>query len=309
MRVTNFWAGFDHDDRDCRNSPWSNFLFQGLGASNFHLGSVFGHSRDPFDLLFSGENVKAFRHDGEYFVFKDHLAGKSGRAKWFMGIPEIVHHQALHLPLYFCYWAGYRHLHGNASPEPPPKQFGLTALVGNFNNGDLTRRRVALAHELSHFLPVHANRALQRDAPPDSKVIYHDVPDKLEFISRFSHHLCFENSSKAGYLTEKIFDPIYAGAVPIYAGDPLASQWICREAFVDCLHLDAAGIAEKIHVSDALRTLVSNEREKLSLISFEEMSERVAAFNGRLLDSMASQPMRTRGMIARGLKSLRQSFR
>lgn len=309
MRVTHFWTGFDHGDQDPRNSPWSDFLFQGLDGSGLHIGSVFGHSRKPFDLLFSGENLTGLRNDGEHFVFKDRITDRSGRSRWFMGIPEIHHPQALHLPLYFCYWAAYRHRHGEASPKPPAKEFGLTVLVRNFKNGDLARKRVELAHQLSHFLPVHTNRALQPGAPADSKVIYHDVPDKLDFISRFSHHLCFQNSSRSGYLTEKIFDPLYVGAVPVYAGDPLADQWIRGEAFLDCQHLEAAEIADRIHDSDVLRTLVSKEREALSLVSFEDMRDRVADFNARVVVSVADGRQTPRGLIARGVASLRRALR
>ena len=309
MQVSNFWGGFDFHNEDRSNSPFSDFLFQGLEGSDVHVGSVFGHSSKPYDLVFSGENTRKFRHDGAHFVFKDQLKGKTGKADWFIGVPESPHPRALHLPLYFCYWAGYRHLHGPKSPSPPAKQFGLTVTIGNFKNGGLTARRAALAHQLSHFIPIHANRAVQRDAPKDSKVIYHDVPDKMDFISRFSHHLCFENSSTTGYLTEKIFDPIYVGSVPVYAGDPMASKWIHKDAFIDCLHLEPAEILDRIQASDVLTQLVSEQREVLSLISFEEMSDRIASFNSRVVSSIASGPRRHHGPFFRALAFLRRTFR
>ncbi|OYU44055.1 MAG: hypothetical protein CFE44_15000, partial [Burkholderiales bacterium PBB4] len=142
----------------------------------------------------------------------------------------------------------------------------------------------------------------------DSKVIYHDVPDKMDFISRYSHHLCFENSSTTGYLTEKIFDPIYVGSVPVYAGDPMASKWIHKDAFIDCLLLEPAEILHRIQASDELMKLVSAQRESLSLVSFEEMSDRIASFNARVTASVASGQQRPQGLVSRALAVLRHSL-
>ena len=42
--------------------------------------------------------------------------------------------------------------------------------------------------------------------------------NKIEYLKRFKFNICPENRSVAGYVTEKIFDSIAAGAIPIYYG-------------------------------------------------------------------------------------------
>lgn len=282
MRFSHFWTNFDYPRTADDLTPWNAFLFGKLMKPDVHIGSVFGHSPTPFDLLFSGELVKSLRHDGQHFVFLDHHTGREGRAKWFMGTPRIDHPQALWLPLFYCYWAKYRAVRWEQRPESTEKQFGVSVVVRNLNHGTLARRRAGLAHELSRFVPVHANRELMTVAPADSKVIYHDVPDKLWFLERFTHNLCFENNSHLGYLTEKLFDALYAGAVPLYAGDPLASEWFGTEGFLDCSQMTAESIARAMCEDRAMPALVSREREKICRVSFEEMQARVENFASRI---------------------------
>jgi hypothetical protein len=42
--------------------------------------------------------------------------------------------------------------------------------------------------------------------------------DKIEYLKQFKFNLCPENSDNNGYVTEKIFDAIKAGCIPIYWG-------------------------------------------------------------------------------------------
>jgi len=44
--------------------------------------------------------------------------------------------------------------------------------------------------------------------------------NKKEYLRQFLFNICAENASVKGYVTEKIFDAIEAGAIPIYWGDP-----------------------------------------------------------------------------------------
>jgi hypothetical protein len=46
------------------------------------------------------------------------------------------------------------------------------------------------------------------------------VGNKLEFIKDYQFNIACENSSSPGYITEKLIDPLLAGSIPIYWGDP-----------------------------------------------------------------------------------------
>lgn len=56
---------------------------------------------------------------------------------------------------------------------------------------------------------------------------------KLEVLSRYRFCLCLENMPMTGYLTEKLFDCLYAGTVPLYLGAPDIDELVPADAYVD----------------------------------------------------------------------------
>lgn len=60
------------------------------------------------------------------------------------------------------------------------------------------------------------------------------TPDKMETMSQYKFALCYENlANTKGYITEKIFDAIKAGAVPIYWGASNILDYVDEEVFID----------------------------------------------------------------------------
>lgn len=57
---------------------------------------------------------------------------------------------------------------------------------------------------------------------------------KYEVLKDYDFCLCFENMVMDGYITEKIFDCLYAGTIPLYMGAPDICEYIPTEVFVDC---------------------------------------------------------------------------
>lgn len=57
---------------------------------------------------------------------------------------------------------------------------------------------------------------------------------KYEVLSRYEFALCFENMVMKGYITEKIFDCLYAGTIPLYLGATDIAELIPEEAYIDC---------------------------------------------------------------------------
>lgn len=56
---------------------------------------------------------------------------------------------------------------------------------------------------------------------------------KFEVLQHYKFCLCFENMEMDGYMTEKIFDCLYAGTIPLYLGAPDIADYIPGEAFID----------------------------------------------------------------------------
>jgi hypothetical protein len=57
---------------------------------------------------------------------------------------------------------------------------------------------------------------------------------KYEVLSQYRFSLCFENMAMTGYVTEKIFDCLYAGCVPLYLGAKNIEELIPRDTYIDC---------------------------------------------------------------------------
>lgn len=60
------------------------------------------------------------------------------------------------------------------------------------------------------------------------------TPTKWDPLSKSRFCICYENARDIpGYLTEKIFDCIFAGCIPVYWGEPNVQEWIPPQCFVD----------------------------------------------------------------------------
>lgn len=56
---------------------------------------------------------------------------------------------------------------------------------------------------------------------------------KFEVLSQYEFCLCFENMVMDGYMTEKLFDCLYAGCIPIYFGAPDVGSYVDPGAYID----------------------------------------------------------------------------
>lgn len=64
------------------------------------------------------------------------------------------------------------------------------------------------------------------------------VVDKVEILRKYKFCICYENSECNGYVTEKIFDCMAAGCVPIYWGAPNIEKYIPKNCFIDKKQFD-----------------------------------------------------------------------
>jgi hypothetical protein len=56
---------------------------------------------------------------------------------------------------------------------------------------------------------------------------------KIEFFGRYKFTLAIENIIWPGYMTEKLVDPMFAGSIPIYVGDPQAKLSFDPASYID----------------------------------------------------------------------------
>ncbi|MBI5100211.1 MAG: hypothetical protein HZB33_00015 [Nitrospirae bacterium] len=81
-----------------------------------------------------------------------------------------------------------------------------------------------------------------------------ECENKIDVMPKFRFALCFENCVFPGYVTEKIFDCLLAGCVPVYFGAPDITDFCPKECFVDFRDFRDFGDLEK-----TLREFPKNE--------------------------------------------------
>ncbi len=105
------------------------------------------------------------------------------------------------------------------------------------------------------------------------------LENKLETISQYKFIYCNENFSHPGYVTEKIFDAMWAGSVPVYSGPPDIEDFIPSGCYVNVeafqsvallvQYLQAMGQAEyQQYLSRIQAFLYSDQAAKFSSDAF-----------------------------------------
>jgi hypothetical protein len=105
--------------------------------------------------------------------------------------------------------------------RPPSEKHGLATM---FVSSPLNRsKRIDLARELMLYLDIHSygKRHNNRHIPqPDL-----GRETKLAVLAGYKFDLSFENAIDRDYVTEKFYDPLLAGSVPVYLGAPNVDQF------------------------------------------------------------------------------------
>lgn len=79
----------------------------------------------------------------------------------------------------------------------------------------------------------HGWNAQQHPCYKGDLVFQGDIPSKVKTLPHYKFSICFENSRFDGYITEKIFDSMIAGCVPVYWGAPNVTQFIPENCFIN----------------------------------------------------------------------------
>lgn len=116
----------------------------------------------------------------------------------------------------------------------PFKQKKLCTLICGYRphtTGDLYGFRIAAVS----FFENHAPHTFDHYGLswPQSKCYRGSIKHKKPVLKNYKFCLCYENSRHNGYVTEKIFDAMVAGCVPIYLGAYNITNYIPKECFID----------------------------------------------------------------------------
>ncbi|KAF0208854.1 MAG: glycosyltransferase family 10 [Actinomycetota bacterium] len=118
--------------------------------------------------------------------------------------------------------------------------------------------------------------------------------DKVDVLGDYRFSLCFENTAFPGYITEKIFDCLVGGTIPVYLGAPDIADYVPPEAYIDFRefgdypslesHLRGMSNAEaERHLSSAREFLGSDSAKAFTEAAYVELLARLllGAFEGQ----------------------------
>lgn len=191
---------------------------------------------NPNILLFGDEN---FGRKNEQYdhnkVLKIFVTGENRRYwnyKCHLGITfdHIDDPNHFRLPLYIheIYSLVETQQFPNIDSLPPPKE--KTAFASFVVSNPYSEKRNQLFNLINSYKKVDSGGPLFNNI---GYVLPRPTRDKIDFLATRKFHLAFENSSYAGYVTEKILHAFYARTVPIYWGSPTLEMDFNPEAVIN----------------------------------------------------------------------------
>ena len=184
--------------------------------------------RADFKLFCSGENLKTRYLDYADYCLGDHDVDLA------LGMERFDAPDYVRFPIWMDYMFDAEHIEEDYIKEQCAKirfpdvstNVKFAAIVAS--NPELLRQQ--MFDELNKIQPVcSAGKYMHND---DSLIAdYNDI--KMDYLQQFVFSICPENSYAAGYCTEKLFEAMRVGAIPIYWGerDP-EPDVINKEAFI-----------------------------------------------------------------------------
>jgi len=204
--------------------------------------SVFGYENLKYNkpkIFFTGENRRRwnynYQHDNNTIFYLTTNTHED--------YPEIPVEKIKYCP-HFILWKDFLNYKKNRSQK---KKF-CCIVVSNQDNEVGCKLRNKLFLDLSKYKKVDsAGKCFNNTGFLVSK----NPKEYVEFMNEYKFMITFENSFGEGYVTEKIFNALCAGVVPIYWGDNKKAKEIfgkfpCLETDFTCLETDFHNLIKEI---------------------------------------------------------------
>ncbi len=238
LHICDFWPGFD---------PQRNYFVRLLRQSfelifdsvqpELVIYSAFGAEHRKYycrRLSFLGENLEPDFGNCDYAISFRSKSAKNYR-----------------LPLYALFDDVRLYESDRRASTPLPEGF-CNFLYSNPG----PRERVRFFELLNSYKKVDAGGRVRNN-------LGYRVSDKMHFLSQYRFSIAFENGSYPGYVTEKIFQPLIAGSIPIYWGANDIEKEFNAEAFINChRYADFNEVVDRIRDLEAHPERIQQMREQ-----------------------------------------------
>ena len=214
MNITQYnWWCDDYkqtpDDWFIKFFKYCSDQFEDITEFNINIYTVFAFSPNSnpcrndktVNFFFIGENTSIFYSNGHLFDAMDAVM------TFFHDTPK-----SLRFPLWLIYWNFYIDGLFQISNEPKKEKEHACIIVSHDQSGS----RNIVCNKISSCMEIDSNF----NGVAHTRLV--DVPsgiwNKREFMKKYRYNICLENSIRDGYVTEKVFESLYSGCVPIYGG-------------------------------------------------------------------------------------------
>ena len=228
IHFTDFWSSFD-----IKNNFFTNILKKKIKlVCNYEkdpdilIFGMFGQKnqnskyKNCFKIFYSGESFTFSKYWNEIYEADIYLTMYSDLSKF--TDKNLKNKLQIQFHLYDMYNIIYNKYNFNNSMNILNKcrnnlcnkeNFCLF-MVANTNVGKGAKIRIELFNKLNKYKKVHsAGRSLN-----NGYKVKAGFENKIEFLKKYKFCISFENLSEPDYISEKIWEPLIAGAIPIYYG-------------------------------------------------------------------------------------------
>lgn len=210
--------------------------------------------QNEINLLLSVENVSKWKYYPHYKKFNNY-GNSLMHVYLYNHISKIEYNNKyLAIPLIYCrvnYYETYKHkITPNIITPFQNKKFCLMINRSNLNSN------IHYFYNLLSTIDTVDNISLY-DNVISRKSCYNSV-ELLNVFNQYKFILCFENSYQNGYVTEKIFNCFFSGAIPIYKGAPNILDYFSESTFINVNNTNTKD--ENIFL-DKIKYIATNETE------------------------------------------------
>jgi len=218
----------------------NGLTFEGFKKEVFDiegLSSVyqFEESPEPNFIIFGpyGNDLPPKGNYTRIGYFCENIKPDLSICEWAFGVPR---EESIKAPNYKrIQWHGLDpHLLLKKTGYDPESVAASKTKFCNFLYSHKVPYREAFFAELSKYKKVDApGRSMNNMAGIDSTYTGDKWEIKKQFLSPYKFTIAFENDIFPGYQTEKLYDAMMAGSIPIYCGDPFIGDIFNTKSFIN----------------------------------------------------------------------------
>lgn len=275
----NWWLPI-YTERDIWFSNFINHHFPG-NQQTINIYSVFGptnivsmyHKRSK-KIFFTGENVH--KKANQHILYND-LCLKYVDLS--LGFDYITKDNYIRFPLWILYIVPYnsdekiiREIITSINNARSKKLFQCALIASH----DLWNTRTKIYNELKNIVEIKCPGKWNHNTDD----LWHKYDnDKLQYLRNFKFNICPENTNTYGYVTEKLFDAMRCGCIPIYYGSDNRPEpgLINPNSMILWDNTDTEATINKIrilcHEKNAYDDFIA--QEKLTSVAVEYIAERL----------------------------------